>query len=295
MPDGCGTLRTIHTARHNVRRQAMKTAASIFLVLICCSISSSVAAQDPQDLKAELPRDIRIMLLGVPSIEGSVAALDNLRNAVQEYEDDLGREGIAASKLDQDKARVYFRLGQLDQNLSALVKAMRDQERIKGLEEYRDLARELELRSESLASLSGTSSSPTISEDGDAPPAASTPNSPAEFAKQVKAELAKIHDVLRKIDQKAKPDEERKAQLEKDVGALGQFVFKMKNLADGIRAAESGQGEVTVDTNEIVRGVQGLVESIRRLKQEREQRNATEPKDRTDPKRTQQPRVRINL
>jgi hypothetical protein len=273
----------------------MKTAISMIVVLVGCSISTLGATQEPQDLKAELPRDIRIMLLGVPSIQGTVAAQDNLRNAVQAYEDDLAKGASAANKLDQDKARVYFRLGQVDQNLSALVKAMRDQERIKGLEEYRDLARELELRSESLASLSGSSSSPTVSEDGDAPAAETVPSSPADFVKLVKAEVAKIDEVLRKIDQKAKPDEERKAQLEKDVGALGQFVFKMKNLAEGIRAAEAGQGEVTVDTNEIVRGVQGLVESIRRLKQEREDRSVTEPKGRTDPRRPQQPRVRINL
>jgi hypothetical protein len=157
------------------------------------------------------------------------------------------------------------------------------------------LARELELRSESLASLCGSSSSPTVSEDGDATAAPSSPSSPAEFVKQVKLELAKIDEVLRRVDLKAKPDEERKAQLEKDVGALGQFVFKMKNLADGIRAAESGQGEVTVDTNEIVRGVQGLVESIRRLKMEREQRRPTDPRNNSDPRPTPQPRVRINL
>jgi len=273
----------------------MKTAISMIVVLSCCSICVPIAAQEPQDLKAELPRDIRIMLLGVPSIQGTLAAQENLRSAVQAYEDDLAREAIAANKLDQDKARVYFRLGQLDQNLAALVKSMRDQERIKGLEEYRDLARELELRSESLASLSGSSSSPTVSEDGDAPSADSAPSSPADFVKQVKTELARIDEVLRKVDLKAKPDEERRAQLEKDVGALGQFVFKMKNLAEGIRAAEAGQGEVTVDTNEIVRGVQGLVESIRRLKQEREQRAVPEPTDRAEPRRPQQQRVRINL
>jgi hypothetical protein len=271
----------------------MKTAVPMILVLFCYSISS--AAQEPQDLRAELPRDIRIMLLGVPSIQGTLAAQENLRNAVREYEDDLAKEGIAANKLDQDKARVYFRLGQLDQNLAALVKTMRDQERIKGLEEYRDLARQLELRSESLASLCGTSTSPTVSEDGDVPAPESVPSTPADFVKQVKAELDQINEVLRKIDQKAKPDEERKAQLEKDVGALGQFVFKMKNLAEGIRAAEGGQGEVTVDTNEIVRGVQGLIDSIKRLKQEREERSLPEPRDRTEPRRTQQPRVRINL
>lgn len=272
----------------------MKAAISMILVLVGCTFPNVGAAQEPQDLKAELPRDIRIMLLGVPSIQGTLAAQENLRNAVREYEDDLAKEGIAANKLDQDKARVYFRLGQLDQNLSALVKAMRDQERIKGLEEYRDLARELELRSESLASLCGTSSSPLVSEDGDAPAVENAPSSPADFVKQVKAELARIDESLRKIDQKAKPDEERKAQLEKDVGALGQFVFKMKNLAEGIRAAETGQGEVTVDTNEIVRGVQGLIESIKRLKQEREERGVPESKDRTAPKRPQQSRVRVN-
>jgi hypothetical protein len=244
-------------------------------------------------MRAELPRDVRIVLLGVPSVRNSRIAAENLRKAIGELEADLAHEGADRNKIDQDRLRVFFRLGQLDDALAVLKQSLRDQERIKGLEEYRDFARALELQSETLAGFTGTSEAPLVAEDDDAPPSSPVPATPAELAKRLKLELVQIADILDQIERKAKPDEERKAQLESELGSLGQFVFQIRNFADNIRAAEAGHGTIRVDTDEIVRGVQGLVDVIRERKRERELRTTvTIPRDPTEPRPSRRDRIR---
>lgn len=244
------------------------------LAALLAAGSACGAAEDPvRDLRAELPRDVRIVLLGVPSVKAALAAEENLRKATLNLESDLANESTAPARLDQDRARVFFRIGQLDETLAVLRRSLRDQERIKGLEEYRDLARSLDLHSEVLATLSGTSEAPLVQEDDDAGAAGTGVTGPADLVRQLKVELPKMDQTLRRIEARARPDEERKMQLERDVGALGQFVFQIRNLTEDLRAAEtSGRAEIRVDSGEIVRSVQGLIDGIRDIKREKERR-----------------------
>lgn len=247
--------------------------ATLALAVSFACNSTAQADSPSKDMRAELPRDVRIVLLGVPSVKSARNAETHLRNSIALLQDELAKKSPVRTKLEQARAAVYFRLGQFDNALLTLRDALHDQERVKGLEEYGEFARAIELHSESLAALTGTSEAPTISEDGDGPAPAQTSSDPAEFAKQLDRELAAIDRLLDKIDQKSKPDAERKAQLEKDVGSLGQFVFQIRNLTEDIKAAEAGEGTVRVDTGEIVRGVQGLIDVIRDIKRERELKN----------------------
>jgi hypothetical protein len=149
----------------------------------------------------------------------------------------------------------------------------------------------LQLHSESLAGLTGASDAPVVAED-DAPPSSSMPLSAADLAKQLKTEMAELDRLFTQIELKAKPDEERKAQLEGDLGALGQFVFQIRNLTEEIRAAEEGRGAVRVDTNEIVRGVQGLVDVIRDIKREKELKRSPGTRESTEPRSLRRDRSR---
>jgi hypothetical protein len=247
----------------------------ITYTLTCALVGCIVAQSDTpaKDIRAELPRDVRIVLLGVPSVKNARVAQENLGRALADLQAELERPG-PAGKTEQHKYRIFFRLGQLDDAMQSLAQLLRDQERIKGLESYRDFARALQLRSESLAGLSGVSEAPLVTED-DALPTSPQPASAPDLAKHLSSELAEIDRLLTQIELRAKPDEERKAQLEKDVGALGQFVFQIRNLTEDIRAAEAGQGAVRIDTNDIVRSVQGLVDVIRDLKREKELKSST--------------------
>jgi hypothetical protein len=275
----------------------MLTTISLALAFACNAAGQTEAP--PKDLRAELPRDVRIILLGVPSVRNSRIAAENLRKAIDDLQANLAGENADRNKIEQDRFRVYFRLGQFDDALAVLKQSLRDQERIKGLEAYRDFARALELHSETLASFTGTSEAPTVSEDGDAPVSNPMPSSPADLVKQLRNELVQIEELLARIEEKARPDEERKAQLEKDVGSLGQFVFQIRNLTEDIRAAEAGHGTVRVDTSEIVRGVQGLIDVIRERKREREARPSIDirtngiPRDSTNPPETRRERIRL--
>jgi hypothetical protein len=220
------------------------------------------------DVRAELPRDIRVILLGVPSVTNVRASAENLARAVADLDAELAGDTPASHRIDAARGRIFFRLGQMDEAMAGLKQALRDQERIKGLESYRDFARSLELHSETLAVVSGTSEAPAVSED-DSPVPTAAPATPRELVRLLKSELEQIDELLTKIDQQAKPDADRKAQLERDMGALGQFVFQMRNMAEDIKA-DAGQGTRRVDTGEIVRGVQGLIDAIRDMKREKE-------------------------
>ena len=271
----------------------MKTTGCCIAVTFLFSVNAFVAADPPQDLRAELPRDVRIVLLGVPSVENIRTTEANLRQAIQGVQDELAKDSTSPTKIEAAKARLFFRLGQFDEAVAALAKSLHDQERIKGLEEYRDLARELQLHSESVANLSGTSEAPLVQED-DAPPAALAPDNPRELVKQLKAQLDQFDDVLRRIEVKARPDADRKAQLEKEVGTLGQFVFQIKNLTADLKAAEAGEREVRVDTGEIVRGVQGLIDVIREKKREREKSQPAQPES-AEPRPQRRERIRVQI
>ena len=141
----------------------MKTTVPLWIFL---TIPSYIAAAEiPKDLGIELPRDVRILLLGVPSIQNAQAAESRLRAALEEYEQDVTAGAANSGRLEQDKARICFRLGKLDESLAALVSKMRELQRIKGLEDYHSLARELESRAEPLAIFSGDSPIPVVQEE----------------------------------------------------------------------------------------------------------------------------------
>jgi hypothetical protein len=78
-----------------------------------------------------------------------------------------------------------------------------------------------------------------------------------------------------------RPDEERKVQLEKDAGAVSQFVMQVKTLADDIRASKELDTPIKIDGGELIQGVQGLIDVIREIK---EQRDATDPKELRQPR-----------
>jgi hypothetical protein len=258
----------------------MFSTCTLALALTGCAVLQSEPSA--KDLRAELPRDVRIVLLGVPSVKNARTAWDNLSKALDDLDAEFAEAG-SPSRIEQLKLKLYFRMGQLDDSLASLTQTLREQEKIKGLESYRDFARALELHSQSFGGLAGTSDTPLVSED-DAPPSNPTPASATELAKQLRVQLNELDRLLVQIEHKAKPDQERKAQLEKDVGAVSQFVFQIRGLSEDIRAAEAGQ-PVRVDSGEIVRGVQGLIDTIRELKREKELKSQPAPREPLPPKR----------
>src|SRR5262249_55925190 len=116
----------------------MITISSLAFALGFCVVAQTDAPA--KDLRAGLPRDVRIVLLGVPSVKNTRSSAENLARAVEQLEAGLA-SGVDPARIDQDKSRVFFRLGQLDDAMSVLRQSLRDQEHIKGLEEYRDFAR----------------------------------------------------------------------------------------------------------------------------------------------------------
>jgi hypothetical protein len=240
----------------------MKT-APLLISLSLLAFNSAWGAEPPRDLKIELPRDARILVFGVPSVAGARAAGEGLRQALADYAAEKG-------KGEETKAKIFFRLGRFDHTLSSLADKLREQQRIKGLEGYEDLARELDIESESLAMLAGVSAVPVIVEDGEAGDAAQAADADANLAIQLRTQLARIDATLDKIEDEVKPDEERKVELEARVSELGQFVLHIKSFFEQVKGARDGElAEVTFDGREIAQGVQNLIDALREIREER--------------------------
>jgi hypothetical protein len=249
----------------------MKTAALIMATLFFQGPPTK-GGDGPPDMRVELPRDLRLMLLGVPSTQAARAAQTGLQEAVREYAAATAGERAVAANIQQATARLYFRLGKFDQAVASLVSQMRDQERIKGLEAYRTLGRELAVRAESLSRLSGDSAAPVIDEE-EAPNA----TAPGELALEVKASITSIDETLTKIEQASKADAERKAQLDRDMGTIGQFVLHLRGTVEQIRdVSAKGAGEVQIETDRFVQDVQSIIDLIRERKRERQLRDRTD-------------------
>ncbi len=252
--------------------------ASLILTISLAWTATAFAGDGGQDMRVELPRDLRLMLLGVPSTRDARAAETNLREAIRDYETKMADKDAAKSGSDRAAAKLFFRLGKFDQTLTALTNQLREQERIKGMEDYRTMARELAVRSESLGGFGGDSAAPVV-DDGDD---AAVPQKPAaaagDLTGELKSQLALIDETLDRIDQMTKLDQERKAQLDRDMGTLGQFVLHLKGTVEQIRdVSVRGAGEVKVDADRFVQDLQGVIDVIRERKRERLLRERTEP------------------
>lgn len=268
----------------------MNTATLLLSLFVGCFPDNATTARIARDSRFELPRDVRITLFGVPSIQQAKAVEEGLRDVLREYEADLARPEVDKAKLEQDKARLCFRLGKFDQSLAALLAKLREVERFKGSEEYQSLARELATRSDTLGEFCGDSPEPVVQE-GDGNEAA--PPKSTDLTKQLKATLAQIDETLDKIELAAKPDEERKAQLEKEIGSIGQLGLQLKSMIDQLKTTPIGGAEIAVDVNELIQGVQSLVDALRERSLEREpkdQRSVKEPMDPSKPKSRRRPK-----
>ena len=257
----------------------MNTATLLLSLFVGFGPDKATTTQLPRELRVELPRDVRIVLFGVPSIKGVKALEEGLRDALREYEQDLARTELDKAKLDRDKAKLCFRLGKFDQSLGTLLTKIREQERFKGLEEYQRLARELAARSQTLGEFCGDSPEPVVQE-GDADETA--PAKPTDLTKQLKATLAQIDETLGKIELAARPDEERAAQLEKEISSIGQFALQLRALVDQLKTVATDGGEITVDVNDLIQGVQNLADTLRERRLERERREQKDVKEPTD-------------
>jgi hypothetical protein len=267
----------------------MTQVAHLLAATLCCSLGGMQSQDQPADMRAELPRDLRIILLGVPSVRDARGAEQNVQKALRAMEDAISEE-VSAVRMEKSRARVCFHLGQLDQALAALSRLMREVERVKGLEEYGTFARQLELKADSVRALCGASDAPVIVEDDELDSQESADFGPQDFVRRVNGELADIHAVLARVELKSQPDEERKAELERDFGGVGQFAFYIKNLVDKLKVAEDQPVDVTIDSNEIMHGVQSIIAAVRNLKQQKASRPATEGREPRD-RRIQTPKT----
>lgn len=244
----------------------MKTTAT-FASILLIQTSMAFAGDGQPDMRVELPRDLRLMLLGVPSTRDARAAQKSLQDALAEYDVARAAKDAGKAKLDQTTARIYFRLGKFDQSLATLTNQLRDQERIKGLEDYRTLARELAVRAESLGELSGDSAAPVVDE-GDAVP--DVPSGPVDLSQRVKSVVARIDETLEKIERASQSDADRKGQLDRDLGTVGQFVLHIRGTVDQIKdVSAKGAGDTQIEVDRFVKDVQGLIELIRERKREK--------------------------
>lgn len=258
----------------------MNTVTLLLSLFVGLGPDNPATARLPRDLRVELPRDLRIILFGVPSIKPVKAVEEGLRDALREYEQRLAGAKLDKAKLERDNARLCFRLGKFDQALAALLAKLREQERFKGLEEYRALARELAGRAEALGEFCGDSPQPVVQEgDGDE----TAPPKPADLTKQLKAALDRIDATLGKIELAVTPDEQRAAELEKEISSIGQLGLQLKTLVDQLKAVATEEGEIRIDVNEIIQGVQSVVDTLRERRLERERREQKDPKEPTDP------------
>jgi hypothetical protein len=247
-------------------------------VLICSLAlmfppAAAPAGQLPADMRVDLPRDVRLVLFGVPSIQEARTAEQALLKGIDAYEEaEQAKAGHAA--LEQARGRVCYRLGRFDQTLATLLSKLREMEHFNGLEHYRELARELAVQAESLAAYCGDSAEPMVDEgdaaEGDAaeqrPPASGDP------MKQLRAHVAEIDRTLEQIEIAARPDAERKAQLDKELGGVGQFALQLKAFVDQIKNAPIEGREMVIDPSELIQGVQGLIDTLRERKRQRELR-----------------------
>ena len=269
----------------------MNTVTLLLSIFVGLGPDNPATARLPRDLRVEVPRDVRIMLFGVASIKPVKAVEEGLRDALREYEADLARAELDRAKLQRALAKLCFRLGKFDQSLVALLTKLREQERFKGLEEYQALARELAVRAEAVGEFCGDSPQPVVQEgDGDEP----SPPKPTDLTKQLKAALQQIDETLGKIELAARPDEERAAQLEKEISSIGQLGLQLKTLVDQIKAVATEEGEFRIDVNELIQGVQSLVDTLRERRLQRERKEQREPKEPTEPSKQRTRRRQLN-
>jgi hypothetical protein len=238
------------------------------------------ASQLPADMRVDLPRDVRLVLFGVPSVQEARTAEQALIKGIDAYEQaQVEKAGQAA--LEQARGRVCYRLGKFDQTLATLLAKLRELEHFNGLGHYRELARDLAVQAESLAAYCGDSAEPMV-EEGDAveddageqrPPASDDP------IKQLRADVAAIDRTLGQIEIAARPDAERKAQLDKELGGVGQFALQLKTFVDQIKNAPIEGREMVIDPTELIQGVQGLIDTLRERKRELRQFEGTPESD----------------